>query len=177
MEELILKAQKGDKEAFTEIILAFENDLYKIAKTRIINEADIEDAIQETMIETYKSIKKLKEPKKLKKWLIKILINKCNRIYKRKYKKDVSIDNYFKSQSISSDYINIENDMNFYSLLNNLTYTERITVVLYYKEQYKIRELKEILKMNENTIRTHLFRAREKIKKSYKGGQNIEHIR
>ena len=131
MEELILKAQKGDKEAFTEIILAFENDLYKIAKTRIINEADIEDAIQETMIETYKSIKKLKEPKKLKKWLIKILINKCNRIYKRKYKKDVSIDNYFKSQSISSDYINIENDMNFYSLLNNLTYTERITVVLY----------------------------------------------
>ena len=43
MEELILKAQKGDKEAFTEIILAFENDLYKIAKTRIINEADIED--------------------------------------------------------------------------------------------------------------------------------------
>ena len=89
MEELILKAQKGDKEAFTEIILAFENDLYKIAKTRIINEADIEDAIQETMIETYKSIKKLKEPKKLKKWLIKILINKCNRIYKRKYKKDV----------------------------------------------------------------------------------------
>ena len=177
MEELILKAQKGDKEAFTEIILAFENDLYKIAKTRIINEADIEDAIQETMIETYKSIKKLKEPKKLKKWLIKILINKCNRIYKRKYKKDVSIDNYFKSQSISTDYINIENDMNFYSLLNNLTYTERIIVVLYYKEQYKIRELKEILKMNENTIRTHLFRAREKIKKSYKGRQNIEHIR
>ena len=38
-----------------------ENDLYKIAKTRITNEADIEDAIQETLIEVYKSIKKLRE--------------------------------------------------------------------------------------------------------------------
>lgn len=172
MEELIKKAQKGDKEAFTTIVLSFENDLYKIAKTRITNEADIEDAIQETMIETYKSIKKLKEPKKLKKWLIKILINKCNRIYKRKYKKDVPLDDY-RNQLISSNYGKIENDINFYLLLNDLTYIERVIIILYYKEQYKVKEIKEILKINENTIRTHLFRAREKIKINYKGGKDI----
>ena len=58
MEELVVKAKKGDKEAFTQIVLILKEDLYKIAKTRITNEADIEDAIQETMIEAYKSIKK-----------------------------------------------------------------------------------------------------------------------
>lgn len=173
MDELIQKAQTGDTEAFTKIVLEFENDLYKIAKTRIKNEADIEDAIQETMIETYKSIKKLKEPQKLKKWLIKILINKCNRIYKKKYKKDVSINDYFNVQSIDSNFNNIENDMNFFSLLDKLTYEERIIIILYYKERYRIKEIKEILNMNENTIRTHLFRAREKIKINYKGGQKI----
>ena len=57
MEELVVKAKKGDKEAFTQIVLILKEDLYKIAKTRITNEADIEDAIQETMIEAYKSIK------------------------------------------------------------------------------------------------------------------------
>ena len=135
MDELIQKAQTGDTEAFTKIVLEFENDLYKIAKTRIKNEADIEDAIQETMIETYKSIKKLKEPQKLKKWLIKILINKCNRIYKKKYKKDVSINDYFNVQSIDSNFNNIENDMNFFSLLDKLTYEERIIIILYCKMQ------------------------------------------
>ena len=86
LDELILMAQAGDEDAFTKMILYIKDDLYKIAKTRIANETDIEDAIQETMIETYKSIKRLKDPNKFKKWVIKILINKCNRIYRRKYK-------------------------------------------------------------------------------------------
>ncbi len=47
-------AQAGDEDAFTNMILYIKDDLYKIAKTRIANETDIEDAIQETMIETYK---------------------------------------------------------------------------------------------------------------------------
>ena len=87
MDELILMAQAGDEEAFTNMILYIKDDLYKIAKTRIANETDIEDAIQETMIETYKSIKKLNDPNKFKKWVIKILINKCNRIYRKNNRK------------------------------------------------------------------------------------------
>ena len=59
MDELILMAQAGDEDAFTKMILYIKDDLYKIAKTRIANETDIEDAIQETMIETYKSIKNM----------------------------------------------------------------------------------------------------------------------
>ena len=61
LDELILMAQAGDEDAFTKMILYIKDDLYKIAKTRIANETDIEDAIQETMIETYKSIKRLKD--------------------------------------------------------------------------------------------------------------------
>lgn len=164
MEELIKKAQKGDTEAFTQIVLELENELYKIAKTRLTNESDIQDAIQETMIETFKSIKKLK------KWLIKILINKCNRIYKKKYKKDISIDEYnLENYIILNDYKNIEDDLDFYRLIKILKYEERIIIILYYMEQYTVSEIKTILGINENTIRTHLFRARQKIKDNYKG--------
>ena len=171
MEELIQRAQHNDKEAFTQIILELDNELYKIAKTRITNEADIQDAIQETMIETYKSIKKLKDPKKFKKWLIKILINKCNRIYKRKYKKDISIDEYnIDNYIVLNNYKDIEDELNFYSLIKDLKYEERIIIILYYMEQYNISDIKEILGMNENTIKTHLYRARQKIKDSFKGG-------
>ena len=171
MEELILSAQNGNEEAFTKLILSINDDLYKIAKTRISNEDDIADAVQETMVETYKSIKKLNSPNKFKKWVITILINKCNRIYRRKYKNDVSIDEYNLDYIKTNNIIDIENDLNFFDIIKNLNYNERIIIVLYYMEEYTVKEIKEILKMNENTINTHLYRARQKIKLNLNGGK------
>lgn len=165
MEELIKRAQKGDKEAFTEIILSIRNELYKVAKTRIINENDIDDIIQETMIEAYKSIKQLRDLKKLKMWVIKILINKCNKFYKRKSKKDISLEETNINSIIArNNNEDIENDMNFYSLIKNLKYDERIVILLYYMEGYSVEEISEIIKMNKNTVKTNLYRARQKIK-------------
>ena len=171
MEELILSAQNGNEEAFTKLILSINDDLYKIAKTRISNEDDIANAVQETMIEAYKSIKKLNSPNKFKKWVITILINKCNRIYRRKYKNDVSIDEYNLDDIKTNNIIDIENDLNFFDIIKNLNYNERIIIVLYYMEVYTVKEIKEILKMNENTINTHLYRARQKIKLNLNGGK------
>lgn len=178
MDELILMAQAGDEEAFAnmilyikDMILYIKDDLYKIAKTRIANETDIEDAIQETMIETYKSIKKLNDPNKFKKWVIKILINKCNRIYRRKYKTDISIDEYNVETLKFNNIIDVENKLNFYDIIKILNYEERLIIILYYMEDYSVKEIKNILKMNENTINTHLYRARQKIKKNYGGNE------
>lgn len=165
LEELIIKAQKGDKEAFTEIILSIKNDLYKIAKIRINNNDDIEDIIQETMIEAYKCIKKLKEPKKFKQWTISILINRCNKFYTKKYRDESNLEEFnfdtYKNINISNE---IEDNLNFYYLISELKYEERIIALLYYMEKYTADEIADILKMNKNTIRTHLSRARQKLK-------------
>ncbi len=167
MKELIKQAQKGDKQAFTQIIINIQDDLYKIAKTRLSNEYDIDDVIQETMVESYKHIKSLSEPYNVKMWIIKILINKCNKLYKKKYKKDISIDEYnMENYIILNNQKDIEDDLNFYHLIKCLKYEERIIIILYYKEQYSIKEISKILKMNKNTIKTHLYRARQKIKEN-----------
>ena len=75
-EELVNESKNGNKEAFTELILKYQKDLYRIAKMRLADDYDIDDAIQETMITAFKSIKKLKENKYFKTWIIRILINK-----------------------------------------------------------------------------------------------------
>lgn len=166
MEELITKAQKGDTEAFTKIIISMKNELYKIAKTRITNESDIDDVIQETMLETFRSIKKLRDPQKLKMWIIKILINKCNKVYRKKYKKEISIDEYnLDNYIVINSQKNIEDDINFYQLIQNLKYEERIVVLLFYMEEYSVEEISKMIKMNQNTVKTNLYRARQKIKK------------
>ena len=74
-------------EAFTELIISFEQDLYRIASIRLNSANDIDDVIQMTIEQALKNIKKLRHPQYIKTWLIKILINNCNIVFKRKNSK------------------------------------------------------------------------------------------
>lgn len=60
MEELVNKAKTGDKDAYTNLIKSIENDLYKIAISILKNEDDAQDAIQETVINSYLGISKVR---------------------------------------------------------------------------------------------------------------------
>ena len=173
MEELIEKAKKGDKEAFTQVILSVKASLYKIAKMRTSNDEDVQDIIQETMIDAYKYIKKLKNPSKFKAWITKILINNCNKYYKKYYvEENYDVELFKESIRNNNDHQLVESTLNFYEMIKNLKYEERIVIVLYYAEKYTTKEIAEILSVNENTIKTRLSRAKEKIKNNYKGGQS-----
>ena len=92
MEELIEKAKNNDKRAFSELIVAIEKELYLIAKTKLKNDDDIGDAIQETIYKSYKNLRKLRDNSLFKTWIIKILINECNNIYKKKRKYAISYE-------------------------------------------------------------------------------------
>ena len=50
MNLLINKARRGDKEAFVDLMKVNELALYKVAKSILKNDADVEDAMQETYI-------------------------------------------------------------------------------------------------------------------------------
>ena len=163
MEELVLKAQHGDEKAFTDLILIIKHDLFKIAKMRLVNEADIEDAIQETLIETFKAIKKLKDVNAFKPWVTKILINKCNKVYRRR-NSDISFEDEINNYLVQEAEHLTESDMDFYLLIKSLNYEDRMIITLYYLERYTIKEISKILKMNENTVKTRLARSKEKLK-------------
>lgn len=173
MYEMVLKAKKGDKEAFTELILEIEDDLYKIARTRLNNQEDIFDAIQETMISAYKSIGKIKKVEFFKTWIIKILINKCNDVYKNIHNVELD-EKIIGKQDINNPIINLENNLNFEYIMKILNYDERIAMTLYYLEEYTTKEIGELLKTNENTIKTRIRRAKEKIKDNLKEVHNDE---
>ncbi len=178
MKDLVLEAKNGNKEAFTQLILNIKNDLYKICVTRLNNEHDIDDAIQETMLQAYEKIHQLHDNSKFKAWTIKILINNCNLIYKRKKKTILLNDenNIFEYLEKSENLGNInliENTLDFYKLISGLTYKEKIILILYYAEDFSINEISKILNMNENTVKTKIRRAKEKIKSKIEGGVKI----
>ena len=170
IEELINKAKKGDKDSLITLICNIKSSLYKIARVRLSNDADIEDAVQETIIEAYRNIKSLNSEKAFKSWITTILINKCNKIYQDNKKHNISYDKLelddflIDSSNISSQ---VENDSEFYYLLKDLDYEERMSILLFYMEDYPIKEISKIMNLNENTVKTKLRRAREKIKEKY----------
>lgn len=171
MEELIKKAQKGDKVAYTELIHLIQNDLYRVARTRLNDENDICDAIQETIIKTYKKICKLKDNSKFKGWIIKILINECNFIYKKKKRQE---NIYEKVKNIDIDYdkqfYDTESKIDFDLLISKLDYEERLIVTLYYNSELSCNEISSILNMNVNTVKSKLLRAKKKIINYIQGG-------
>ncbi len=172
MKELIIQSKKGDKKAFTQLILYIQNDLYRIGKTRLSDDNDICDAIQETMIKAYRHINKLKDNSMFKSWIIKILINECNSIYKKKNKKKMLFEKASIEESIhiKSDIIqNIVSDIDFEILVEKLNYEEKLIVTLFYNSRYSYSEISNILDMNINTVKSKLKRAKEKVKKYYKG--------
>ena len=169
MEELVVRAKNGDEKAYTQLMLAIKNDLYKICKTRIASDDDIDDIIQDTMIQTFKSIKKLKDNTKFKSWIVTILINNCNKLYKEKQKIKLITNKFSYKQNdreilLENNMIKSEDDMNFYQLLDHLKNEEKVVIILYYSEKFKINEISQILHINENTVKTRLYRDKEKIK-------------
>ncbi len=167
MEELIKKAQQGDEECFTAIIIEIEQNLYKVARMRLNCNDDIDEAIQETIIQAFKSIKKLKKTEFFKSWIIKILINNCNKIYLKKIKHPtIEYNEKLDNDTYSSD-INI-NNLDFYILIKTLNYKERISLTLRYLEDLTTKEISKILHEPESTIRNRISRAILKLKKIIK---------
>ncbi|MBS5949769.1 MAG: RNA polymerase sigma factor [Clostridium sp.] len=176
MELLIKKAQNGDKEAFISIINEHLQMMYKVAKTRLTSEEDIGDAIQETILSAYKSICVLKNTSYFKTWLIKILINKCNDIIS-KNKKVIYVEDYYESienEDSLEDKDSIEENIVFNETLNSLDESYKTVIVLYYVSGFNTREISEILKEKEGTIKSRLSRARQKLKEIYLKSYNEE---
>lgn len=166
MEKLIEKAKKGDKESFTKLMLLVEKELYHVAKARLKSDDDIYDAIQETAIIAYKNIRKLKENQYFKTWIIRILINETNLIYKRNKKINLisfeEIINMQKTDLYSMENADIKIDFNF--ICSKLKEEDRTIIVLYYMDRFTDKEIGKILKLKENTVKTKRTRAIQKIK-------------
>lgn len=171
MEELVKKAINKDENAFDKLIIQIEKELYIIAKSRLKDEDDIADALQETILKCYSNIHKLKNYSFFKTWTIRILINECNKIWDKKKKYRISIED-----EQAQDYLKTEDDydnLNFFLLIKQLNKDEKIILTMYYCLGYTTKQISIVLNKNENTIRSKMTRAKNKLKKNFEGGNEI----
>lgn len=174
MKDLLNRSLNGDSDSYTELIKLIQVELYKIAFSQLDNEDDINDALQETLINSYDKLHTLKNHDYFKTWIIRILINECNNIH-RKRKRQLGL---FRKVSDSMDSIpysevdiqNTENNIDFDLLIKHLNYDERLVVTLYYKNKYTSTEISNILNVSVNTVKSRLLRTKKKMKQLYEEG-------
>ena len=166
--DLVKKAKMGNGKAFTKLVEENLKSMYRVAKGILNNEEDIEDAIQNTILKSYSNINTLRSEDLFKTWLIKILINECNKIYNFN-KKCISLD-----QVVEEQYSDKYENLDLKIAINSLPEELRLVITLFYFEDLKISEVSEIIGIAEGTVKSRLSRAKAKIAKSIDGKEIME---
>ena len=115
--------------------------------------------MQDTILDAYEHIGSLKKEEYFKTWLVRILINRCTKRYRMNQRK-AYLEDY--SEEAQSDVGKA--DVEFREMLSMLPDDSRAIFQLYYGEQFTIREIAQILDMNENTIKSKLHRGKEQLR-------------
>jgi len=77
VEDLVMRAQNGDREAFAALVDATSNRLYAIA-ARILRDGDLaEDALQGALVTVWRQLPTLRDPARFEAWARRLLIHSC----------------------------------------------------------------------------------------------------
>lgn len=156
---LVSQFKKGQEEAFVTLINDNKINMYRVGKAILNQKEDIEDAIQNTIVKAYENIHTLKKSEFFRTWLIRILINECNEIL-RKQKKVISLADGIEN----THYIDRYSELDLNDAISKLNEELRITTVLFYFEDMSLKNIAEVLKIPEGTVRSRLTRARKQLK-------------
>ena len=157
MDNLLEKATAGDQQAILSLIEQDEEVLYPIAYTYMKSEQDALDAMQDM---TYKALKKMhtvKQPEYARTWLVRVLINCCNDMLKKRIQTVPIEETNVSETPIYSD---------IHRLLNELTLTEQQLVYAKYFQQLKNNEIAELQNIPEGTVKSRLHAVLKKLRKA-----------
>lgn len=146
-----------------EILDKYSDMVYRIALTRCRNKENAEDVFQDVFIKYSEKMPKFESTEHEKAWFIKVTIN---------FTKNAITSNWNNKTTELDENIVYDNkqDNGVYSVVCELPANYRTVIYLLYYEGYKVREISEMMKTNENTIKTWLSRAREILREKLKGG-------
>ena len=152
----------SNPEAFERLINTVKVKLYKTGMAILKNDDDVCDAIQETLMSAYKNFSTLREEQYFSTWITRILINKCYDIIK-KNKKVAYLNEQMEVEANESYYDRYKEDSTVERILSQINPELKLVTVLYYYDEFSVKEISEMLNIPEGTVKSRLARARDKM--------------
>ena len=149
--------QRITQEELSALIMDNKDGMYRLAFSILCNDADAQDAVSEAIVLAFEKSHQLRKTSSAKSWLMQILVNSSKKIAVQS-NKYVLLEN-----EIQYEQAEEFKDDDMWETVMELDEEFREVVVLYYYEQFSVREIGKMLRVPEGTVKSRLARAREKL--------------
>lgn len=159
-------AQKGDPQAFSELVEAYQKPVYNLCYRMLGTAEDAEDASQETFLRAYKSMKRYDSNRPFSTWLLSIAAHYCIDQIRRRRLSIVSIEELpvpdvpDTSPGLETTVSSNEERRRIRKLLDTLAPTDRAAVIMYYWYDFSYDEICQALSLTMSAVKSRLHRAR-----------------
>lgn len=174
---LVNQAREGNRSAFAQLADRFHKDIFRMVFYRIRSQVDAEDITQDVFLKAYQNIASIKDATKFRGWLFSITLNRIRDFQRKKrfrslFKmEDENIESH-PTEQVDPDQPDALGHVlrkDFWRqiglILKKLPQMEREVFLLRFFDHLSINEIAGVLKKNESTVKTHLYRALAKFKK------------
>ncbi len=180
MDALIRAAQRGDQDAFAELVRAHDQSVLRLAMNLLGSAEDARDVYQEAFMRVYRNLHTFRFDCSFHTWLYRIVTNIClDQLRKRKVRKEESsvvetsdgvidrMDSFEEPAPASNPERNMWNRQlkeRIESALGELTPRERMVFELRHYQGLRLRNIGEALGTTEEAAKNCLFRATQKMR-------------
>ena len=173
--DLVQRAQEGDSEAFSELVLSHQQFAYNVALRAVNNNQDAEDIVQEAFVRAWKSLSRFRLEARFRTWLYRIIMNLCYNQLPRLKREPEMLDEDQESQwnndngQMGDPESSLENKEVLGLVqrqIQTLPGQYQIMLLLRFQENCSYAEISEIMDLPLGTVKTGLFRARKRLKEA-----------
>ena len=171
---LLLRAQKGDAEAFSQIVEAYQRQVFNLCYRMLGDPYEAEDAAQEAFLRAFKAMKRYDPDRKFSTWLLTIASRYCIDQIRKRRLKTFSIENFLET-GLSDPALGPEASLRqgeeqeaIQELLQVLKPTDRAAIVMRYWYEMSYDEIAEALSLSVSAVKSRLHRARKDLANGYR---------
>lgn len=138
----------------------YSDRVFRAAYSVCRNQADADDVVQDTFIKYCSREWDFDTPEHLKAWLLRVAINRAKDIQRQFWRKNaVSYEDYEMALEFQESQ-----DREVFEAVMALPSKYRITIHLYYYEEYSIAEIATMLRYSQSAVKSQLSRGRKLLK-------------
>lgn len=163
MDELIKRAQRGDREALTSLVREYYAPVYRFCARRLGSDSG-QDAAQETFVTMQKSVARYQFKSCFQTWLLGIAHNHCRNIARKNRMESVPLEHWMSPQEGHEN--SVVNHQQLLTALKRLSEEHRQVVLMHEIEELRYSEIAEILGVPEGTVKSRLHHAFLKLRET-----------
>ncbi len=162
--QLIKRFQRGELAAFENFIIRYQDRLTRLAATQLYDFENVEDAVQEVFLRSFKGLSRFHFSAEPFTWLYRCLSNVCKEMNRnseqRKNKENPIMEEPIDVQQDIETQLDDRHTVRRISLLiNELPKQQREVVVLRIFEELSVNQTANILGCRPGTVKAHLHKA------------------